>query len=61
MRGMQKIALWSQNIVNHFWFCCRKCGGDRMDLKVWIVYVSQFGVYNPIVRIIHISYLMYAL
>ena len=39
MRGMHKIALWSQNIVNHFWYCCRKCGGDRIELKVYYYYL----------------------
>jgi len=31
---MGKIALWSQNIVNHFWYCSRTCNGDLSDLKV---------------------------
>ena len=34
LKKMNKIGMWSQNIVNHFWFCCRTCNGDLADLKV---------------------------
>lgn len=34
LRGMEKIALWSQNIVNHFWYCSRTCNGDLTSMKV---------------------------
>lgn len=27
-------VMWSQNIVNHFWYCCRICDGNLTDLKV---------------------------
>ena len=37
LRGMSKIALWSQNIANHFWYCCRTCDGDLATLKVAFV------------------------
>ena len=33
-RGMSMIALWSQNIANHFWYCCHTCNGDLATLKV---------------------------
>ena len=26
--------MWSSHIVNHFWYCCRTCGGDAETLKV---------------------------
>lgn len=33
-RGMEKIGLWADKIVNHFWFCCEKCDQNVDDLKV---------------------------
>ncbi|XP_065893464.1 uncharacterized protein [Dysidea avara] len=29
MKGMSKIALWSPNVVNHFWHCCSACDGHK--------------------------------
>lgn len=34
LKGMSKIALCSQNIVNHFWYSCRTCNGNLTTLKV---------------------------
>lgn len=25
LKGMGKLGQWSNNVVNHFWFCCRTC------------------------------------
>ena len=33
---MNKINQWANNIINHFWFCCRTCDGDLQKLKVCI-------------------------
>lgn len=33
---MEKIGLWADKIVNHFWFCCEKCDQNVDDLKVKI-------------------------
>ena len=33
-RGMEKIGLWADKMVNHFWFCCEKCDKNVEDLKV---------------------------
>ena len=33
-KNMGKLLLWLHNIVNHFWYCARTCGGDVALLKV---------------------------
>jgi len=34
LRGMGKLGKWSNNIVNHFWFCSQTCEGKLESLKV---------------------------
>ena len=31
---MTKIKKWTDNICNHFWYCCRNCDGDAEKLEV---------------------------
>ena len=30
---MEKIELWADKIVNHFWFCCEKCDQNVDDFE----------------------------
>ena len=34
LKGMGKLGQWSNNIVNHFWFCSRTCNTSLDSLKV---------------------------
>ena len=33
-KNMGKIKAWTDNIYNHFWYCCSECNGDVEVLKV---------------------------
>ena len=34
-KGMEKVGMWADQIVNHFWWCCWMCERDEEQLKVW--------------------------
>lgn len=34
-KGMGKLALWTDHIVNHFWYCCESCNDSVENLKVY--------------------------
>ena len=47
---MEKIGLWADKIVNHFWFCCEKCDQNVDDLKVKMKFYScVYHVYKVII------------
>lgn len=33
-KGMEKVGMWADYIVNHFWWCCWMCERDVEKLKV---------------------------
>ena len=34
-KGMEKVGMWADQIVNHFWWWCWMCERDEEQLKVW--------------------------
>ena len=38
-KGMGKLSMWSEKIVNHFWYCCQACGESLEMLKVQYIHV----------------------
>ena len=34
---MEKIGLWADRVVTHFWYCCEKCDQNVEDLKVKVI------------------------
>ncbi|XP_019861927.1 PREDICTED: uncharacterized protein LOC100634668 [Amphimedon queenslandica] len=32
-KGYEKIKMWSDQICNHFWYCCKECNGDVEKLE----------------------------
>lgn len=46
---MEKLSKWANNIVNHFWYCCRTCDGDVKKLKVSV----SVNVIINLLQIIH--------
>ena len=49
-RGMGKVNMWSDKIVNHFWYSCQVSGGEVEALKVirlcTILNLLHFGQYG---------------
>ena len=39
-KGMGKLSMWSEKIVNHFWYCCQACG-QRVDMLKVHKYVAK--------------------
>lgn len=45
---MGKLALWADNIVNHFWYCCESANDNVDILKV----ITTHGI---IIHDIHVA------
>ena len=53
-KGMEKVALWSDHIVRHFWHCCSLAseveGNDLEALKILKVIPILFIIFFKVIN-----------